>query len=123
MVAKPSHPAQRPLTADQTAEPQAVRAEFGRSRGRGSRCSGSTRARTSGSRCPSNEYLPRHLRLAFADELRVLASPMVPPGLVGPNWSFAITTDDQYAKAAASVVRALAVFGIRPEAILPALSR
>lgn len=71
-----------------------------------------------------NKFLPPHQQLTFEDELRVLSAPMVPPGLVGPNWTYAITTEDQFTKAAAVVVWALVeVFGIKAEAILVALGR
>ena len=46
---------------------------------------------------------------------------MAPPGLVGPNWAFAISTEDQFEQAAAAVVWALAGFNVTAEAILAAL--
>lgn len=72
----------------------------------------------------SKKFLPAPQQLAFEDELRVLSAPMAPLGLVGPNWTYAITSEEQFEKAAASVVWALTeVLSITPEEILVALGR
>lgn len=70
----------------------------------------------------ANKFLPVNEQLAFADEIRVLDAGLFPPEMFGPNWVRAVATEDDVPEAAAAVVRALAVFGITPKAILAALA-